>query len=271
MVNIDLSKVIPSRAHEFFVGFLPGLFFVFSVMLANPDLIARLAAKSAQSLTLGHYATFAIVLFLAFVIGNAFILVDMFIQYLLGYAYDFKLFLLLKLYKWPLRQITDRLAKWRRLQRVEAFNRFRMRIQVRAQVGFEPEWQKFWSCWIVLARRLLKVRYGIEHVPDDNAWSVLYLSLGMPTPKELRGYMTLIAAHAIGWAGLAATLMASSLWNKYYVGFSLFLILNGLLNDYYATKRRVDPCANGYLAIRAILREFPSIEKMPTGPVPPPQ
>jgi hypothetical protein len=101
MVNLDLSKVLPSRAYDhlgiFLSSFLPGLFFVFSLIIARPDLVSRLASNSAQSLSAGRLAVGAMGLFLAFVIGSGFILVDTMIQFLFGFLYQIKLFVYLRL------------------------------------------------------------------------------------------------------------------------------------------------------------------------------
>jgi hypothetical protein len=67
----------------------------------------------------------------------------------------------------------------------------------------------------------------------------------------------MIATHATGWSGIAALQIAPALRNKYYICFCLFLILNGLIHDFYVVVRRFNPIAGGYINIRAALREFP--------------
>jgi hypothetical protein len=259
MVNIDLSKVLPSRAHEYLVGLVPGLFFVLSLAIGNPDLIARLAANSARSLTLGPFVMLGATLFLAFVIGNGFILVVSLIQYLFGFLYQFKLLVYRLFCKWPLQQITRWLLTKPRWQR-PWLGHFNTRVVITAAVGFQ-DWRRFTRCWFVLARRLLRVRYGMEPRDlKDGDWEVLYRTLGTVKPEEIRGSSMMIACHATGWAGLVATQIAPFLRNKYYIGFDLFLIFNGLLHDYYVAKIRVDPRLNIGLAIRAVLRDFPKPE-----------
>ena len=74
--KLDLSKVVPDRAYELLAGFAPGLFFLFSILLANPDLVARAIGGAQQQFSIGRYATLAIGLFLAFIVGNAFMLMS---------------------------------------------------------------------------------------------------------------------------------------------------------------------------------------------------
>jgi hypothetical protein len=259
MVNIDLSKVLPSRAYDhfavFLASFLPGLFLIFSLILAKPDLVSALASKSEQSLAFGRYGAAAMDLFLAFVIGSGFLLVNTLIQYVFTYLYQVKVLLYLQLCKWPLKQITQWLLKKPRWQSATLSN-FHVRVATRAAIGFD-DWRKFQGCWFVLVRRLLKVRYGIESSElKDDEWSVLYSNLGSITPEDSRGSMMMIAIHACGWAGLVATRLAPALRNRYYVGFCLLLILNGLMHAYYVVQGRFDPRYAGSMAIRAVLREF---------------
>jgi hypothetical protein len=272
MVNIDLSKVLPSRAYDhfalFLASFLPGLFFVFSIAFAKPGLISVLAAESEQSLALGHYATALVGLFLAFIIGSGFILVDTLIQYLLSYAYRFKMFLYRQLCKWPLKQVTQWLLTKPRWQTV-SLGKFHGQVVTWGAIGFD-DWRRYQSCWFVLVRRLLRVRYGIEsrELKDDD-WEVLYSNLGSITPEDFRGSMMLIAMHASGWAGLLAARIAPVLQNRYYVGFSLFLIFNGLMHGYYVAMHRFDPRMSGDLTIRAVLRELNKLK--PADPLSPPE
>jgi hypothetical protein len=259
MVNIDLSKVLPSRAYDhfavFLASFLPGLFLIFSLVLAKPDLVMGLASKSEQTLAFGRYGTAAMGLFLAFVIGSGFLLINTLIQYVFTYLYQLKVFIYLQLCKWPIKQITQWLLKKPRWQSASLSN-FHVRVVTRAAIGFE-DWRKFQGCWFVLVRRLLKVRYGIESSElKDDEWSVLYSNLGSITPEDSRGSMMMIAIHACGWAGLVATRLAPVLRNRYYVGFCLLLILNGLMHAYYVVQGRFDPRYAGGLVIRAVLREF---------------
>lgn len=260
MVSIDLSKIVPGKAYAYLAAFLPGLFFVLSVVLANPGFVARLAADFGNSVNLGRYATLAAALFLAFIIGNGFLLVDTFIQYVFMYLYRFKVFLYRLACKWPLRQLTQWMIV-KRQWRMPWVGKMHQRAWTIAQVGFD-DWREHYHCWVVFARRLLELRYQLKVEDLNNEdFGVLWSTLGRITPEEFRGSLMLIATHATGWAGLAAMPFAPVLRNKYYAGFCLFLILNGMLHAYYVARRRFDPRIAGLLTVRAVMREFPKTEK----------
>ncbi|SRR6266849_2776327 len=256
MLNIDLTKVLPNRAYEHLASFLPGLFFVSSVLFANPGVARGFSTNSDPGLLLGRYGIIATIAFLAFVIGSGFILVDAFIQFVLFYVYRLKMSLYRLVCRWPLRQLTQWLLTKPRWRSPWLGNLHGL-VSTIGTVGFE-EFRAQQGCWHVLARRLLQVRYGIN-IQDfkDDEWEVLYSNLGTPTAEEWRGSMFLIACHATGWAGLTATRFAPVLRDRYYIGFCLFLILNGLLHAYYVVRRKFDPRIAGHLPIRGILREFP--------------
>jgi hypothetical protein len=261
MINIELSKVLPNRAHEFFAALLPGLFFVISVGLANPELALRVVKGAAAGFALGHYATLAVMMFLAFVVGEAFILVVALTQFLFGYAYRVKLFVYCWFCRWPLRPLFRWLVMKPRWQTSPTVSRWRMVIETRAQMGFQPEVNTLRESWLILARRLMQARCGIE--PDkinDTNWDAFYPFLSTPAVEDIRGLMSMIAVQATGWAGIVATRLAPLLRNKYYLGLCVFLILNGLLHEYYVAMRRVDPRVSCGIAIRALLKEFPRID-----------
>src|SRR6266849_2256119 len=97
-----ISSVIPSHSYVFLVALMPGLFFETSILLANPALICGLVARGEDGLRIGHYAMLGIALFLAFVIGNAFILFVTLIQKLLRYFYRLRGYIWEELCAWPM-------------------------------------------------------------------------------------------------------------------------------------------------------------------------
>jgi hypothetical protein len=121
-------------------------------------------------------------------------------------------------------------------------------------------WQSDYKCWYVLASKLLKVRYGVnpEELSGDE-WIPLYWNLGPVSYEDRYGYVMLIIFHAIGWAGLGASLIAPALRNSYYIGFCLFMILNGLIHDYYVVMRKNNPRVAPHINIRAVLKELREI------------
>jgi hypothetical protein len=269
MINLELSKILPSRPYIFVAAFLPGLFFEVSVALANPDIISRLLVNFERNFPPNIYILLFVGLFLAFAIGNGFLLLVTLITYVFGFVYRFLKSLRKQICRWPLRPLSG----W-------ALGRPRLRSRWMAYLnryffvtGYEhnPEWRKIIGCWGTIAEHLLKSRYGIDpqkFKPEDR--SVLYRVLGTATPEEGRGLLLMLATHATGWSGLAAIRIAPALRNKYYVWFCLFLILNGLIHDFYVVVRRLNPIAVGYIGIRAALREFPKppLAKPVDGPPP---
>jgi len=255
MVNLDLSKFLPEEPYNYLAPFLPGGFFEVSILLANPDLVSQTVAKPQQNFAIGHYMMLGIALFLAFAIGNGFILLVTLIQYFFAHLFRFCVFLWKHLCKWSLQPLSAWLLKKTsgKRQWIFRFNRYAM------ETGSEgsEEWKKPAVCWKIFAWQLLKMRYGIapEHINED-VWEVLYWTLGTPTREERRGSMMMIASHATGWSGLAAALIAPVLVNRYYLSFCAFMILNGLLHDYYVIVQRLDTRVAGYLNVRAVLREF---------------
>lgn len=267
MLSLDVSKVLPVRAYSYLAALIPGLFFESSILLANPELISKLAAKSQDGFALGHYTTLGISLFLAFVVGNGVMMLVGLIQLLLGYLYRLGSFLWKQLCSWVfLPLLTWLLGKptWRspwmiRLHRYAQGQRFPSGDDLKPILG----------CLHAFTRQLLKTRYGIKPEdlgPDD--WLVLYWALATPTREEMRGSVLMIATHATGWCGLAATRFAPALNNRYYLSFSLLMIVVGLVHDFYVAKRINHPVISRLLNLRGLLREF---RKIPNNEVPHPE
>lgn len=64
VLNIDVSKLVPTRFFDYVAPLFPGLFFEISVLLANPNLIRQFLANTAQVLGGSHYLPVAIGLFI---------------------------------------------------------------------------------------------------------------------------------------------------------------------------------------------------------------
>lgn len=74
MIHIDLSNSIPRRAFTYFLVFLPGFFFEASILFGNPALISKLVGILRQTLPPNRYIEMGPVVFVAFVVGTAFML-----------------------------------------------------------------------------------------------------------------------------------------------------------------------------------------------------
>jgi hypothetical protein len=81
VLSVDLSKALPPKPYLYFSAFLPGLFFEFSILLANPDLARQLVLRSQEGVLLGRYFILFVGLFFAFVIGYTFLLFTSLVQY----------------------------------------------------------------------------------------------------------------------------------------------------------------------------------------------
>jgi hypothetical protein len=266
MVNLELSKVLPTRPYALLAAFLPGLFFETSILLANPDLVYRLIANLQKSFPTNLYTlldtrlflalAIGISLFLAFVIGDGFMLLVTFIQYIFARVYRLLRFAWRHMCGWPLLPLLQWAIMhptWRR----PWLTRLSKRMSDTSQ-DFTAHQAAVQGCWGRIARQLLKSRYGInpnEFAEDE--WPVLFWTLATPKRWEVRGDLSMIASHACGWSGLAAILLAPALRNGYYFTFSLFLILSGLIHDFYLIQRNFDPTSAGYVNVRATLRAFP--------------
>jgi hypothetical protein len=268
-----LSNLIPPRAYTLLFPLLPGLFFETSLLLANPACVYALLARTQPLIGPSHAASLALVLFLAFVIGHAFVFLVFFLQTLLGYLYRLRTFvweelcavafpLLFKPPAPPPPGKPQRPVWWTRHRTLRRFHQHILAGHQRHFVG-RPEVRGAMRLWSRLARELLKTRYGIdayslEHALDQEEWNVLYSALGLLTLQETRGSVFMIAIEATGWCGLAATRFASSLENRYYIGFSIFLIIVGLFHDWNVIRNLNNPLFLGVLRVRALLREYPN-------------
>lgn len=68
-----LGKILPDNFHTYLAGFIPGLFFEISVLVADPERISRLVCAAESTSTFGNWGLLAIALVLAYIIGTWFI------------------------------------------------------------------------------------------------------------------------------------------------------------------------------------------------------
>jgi len=211
-----VEKLIPPRAYILLFAALPGLFFEISLLLANPDRMGDLVATAQDGFGLRHYELAGLALILAFMIGNAFMLLVGFVEWLL-----------IKLYRRTLKGV-DRVIPeddrkcWAAIARQV----------LKAKYGIDPK------------------------VLGQEEWNVLYESLVVPSQDDVRANILMVASEAMGWCGLGAMLFAEALRNRYYLIFSLALIAAGLFHGWHVARLKVHPHLYGLLRVRLLLREL---------------
>ena len=256
MIRVDISKAIPAAAYNYLAAFIPGLFFELSIILAKPELIRHLVEQLQMGFGPGYYTRIGIALILGFIIGNAFMLLVIFMQRLLGYVYRLKGFLRKELTGRLLLLIIRKLrakdgwiqSHW--LQRLD-------RYADDQNSQFSPQLMNIERCWHLLAGELLQRGYGIRADQSRRIdWGIWYAALTRPTWEDRRGYLLMVASHAAGWCGIAAAHYAPALRNSWYLGFSLFLIFSGVLHDWTVAKKKHNPVWQGMVRIGAALAEL---------------
>lgn len=111
--------------------------------------------------------------------------------------------------------------------------------------------------WGLIARKVLEKQYGIDpETLNQDDWNALYWTLGIPTQRDRRGLVFLIASEAVGWSGLAAMLFALGLRNRYFFVFSVVLILAGLFHDWWVAEGLRSGQYIGSLKISVLLRQL---------------
>jgi hypothetical protein len=259
MFSVDLSKAFPDKVFVYSAAFIPGLFFEISLLLANPEFVAKILVKPQIALTQNIYMELAIILFLAFVIGNAFMLLVMpVLQLLVQYIYRFSMFLqrgISRLLVIPFLNWFLKKPRWRNRQWLHGILR-RFNALAFPHPGKQAGVEK---CWREFARKLLKNQYGVN-IDDLRAeWNWLYGLIGTPSEVEIRGLVIMIALQATGLCGLVAIRLAPALRNGFYVAFCVFLFCVGLIHSVDVARRRIDPLYFFYARTRALLREYPKM------------
>jgi hypothetical protein len=279
VLHLDLSKAIPPKTYLYFSAFMPGLFFVCSVLIANPDLAYRLALRSHEGFGFGRYFNLFVGLFFAFVVGNALMLFTSLVRYAIGRIYKIGLFVweqgqvhillpvLTRLtHAWKVPSTTPANPsptpmprfvppKWVNALYIETFAKVR-RIQ---DASPTPTAAYVW--WDTFARQVLLKRY---YLPEDKLPAVSFKPLQdvltRPSAQESRGSALMNALQATGWAALVAARFAPDLLHKWYVSFAFFLIACGMIHDFEVARYLLDPDIGDTARLRALLREFPKIQ-----------
>jgi hypothetical protein len=264
--SLDISKLIPNRFYFYLAPLFPGLFFEVSVLLANPELTRGVVGRIETSPSSGHYLAVLIGLFLAFVLGFGALMFVTLLAWLQNYLRRFLAFswrhgasVVLRLFSW----LSKKRVSWQKHHSLVILNHY-----VASQVSpINQGYEQARHCWGALAPELLTRKYGLDALElgrlNDDDWQALYWTLAMPPREELTASIMILASHAAGWCGIAAIHFAPALADRWYVGFSLLLIVNGLIYNYYDSKRRGTPEGRAYMNLRALLRQFPQTGEKP--------
>jgi len=262
-VSKILSSVLPPRTYAYLSAFLPGLFFEISICLANPQFVQQLIAKSNQAANLGRYPKILIAVFLAFVLGNAFMLWVGVVQRILTLIFRITMFLWRRFCAWPLLPLLNRLVQrmvaahgwWsRRLPWIQ--NKIRRPVHD-AALNFDSASAGVRKLWAVLTRNVFKERYGIALTDlEQEEWDALYLASSTVPVNQFSDHLFMVASQALGWSGLAAIRFAPPLNNRNYLAFNLFLIAIGMFYQWRLVRSLNDEFMFGLQRVRALLREL---------------
>jgi len=262
-VSKILSSVLPPRTYAYLSAFLPGLFFEVSICLANPQFSQQLIARSNQAANLGRYPKILIAIFLAFVLGNAFMLWVGIVQRILALVFRISRFLWRRFCVWPLLPLVNRLVKrlsaahgwWNR--RLPWIHNKIFRPVHAAVYDFDFTSAGVRKLWAILTRIVFKEHYGIALADlEQEEWNALYLASSTVTVTQFSDHVIMVAFQALGWSGFAATRFAPSLNNRNYFAFNLFLIAIGMLYQWRLIRSLNDGFTFGLLRVRALLREL---------------
>jgi hypothetical protein len=259
MVHINLSNVLPPGAYDYLAAFLPGLFFVISVGLANPDFIGKIAANLSHY-PISPYVNLVIALFIAFIIGNGFMMGILLIQWAIGRFYEWGFFLRKRVYRRSLIPALARYGQKRTKNGMKLpwwFRNVSDHLHY-LSFGIDQEEVNVNRCLGLLTTNLLETKYAIKREDSNStrAWWIFYVTLPTPTREEVRGQTLMVATHATGWSGVVATQFASTLSNRYYLSFTALMIVTGLFHDYYLARSIYHPVIRSLSNVRGMLREF---------------
>ncbi len=258
-----LSTVLPPRTYAYASAFLPGFFFETSICLANPQFVQQLIARANQAANLGRYPKILIAVFLAYILGNAFMLWVGIVHRILGVLFRISRFLWRRFCAWPLLPLLNRLVKrlsaahgwWNR--RVPWIQNKIFRPVQDAVYDFASASAGVRKLWAILTRSVFKEHYGIALADlEQEEWDALYLASSSVPMTKFSDHLLMVVSQALGWSGLAAIRFAPSLVNRNYIAFDLFLIAVGMLYQWRVIRSLNDELLIGLLRVRALLREL---------------
>lgn len=257
-IKIDLSRPFHPAAWELLGAFMPGLFFESSLLLARPESVRGIVSRVG----LDRYVMLLIALFLAFVVGNAFLAWVRLIQIALWKVHVW-------IFMWR-PKLLDRLVMHSSGTQAQALRGLKpgelppppswyRRLLIGAQtwqVNLGEDQRHAQRAWGKVAAILLK-RYGIDDPGDD--WTPWTGAVGALRTEDLRGPFLVMSLHAVGWSGLAAIYVAPELKMLPYMGLCLFLVGFGLLNDNSIASRVTHPVDSWLIGVRRAIGELKKV------------
>lgn len=259
-VHLDITKVLHPRIFGYLAPLMPGLFFEISMLLSGSHGFRDLSS-SAQ---LGYYTALVVALIVAFIVGIGFMLLVRVIQFAMAVLYRLAIFIRKKVAERLQNLIGRLLSQPQQLPRENAekhlpqFKSWLARLRGRLQMFIPPEVIPIPEAWLDAAGKLLDECYGIKPHPSTK-WDVWYEVLGTPAPEYMRGHLTVVASEATGWCGLVAARLSPALRNRYYLGFSLLLVLYGLWADWLIASRVHNLTTNAFIRLHGVLRELKEV------------
>ena len=251
-----LSNVIPPEAYKYLLALVPGFVFGISIALSNPCLLRDIWRRGEAVFPINRYEAICVVVFAAYVIGNAFVLLVFFLRWLLGGVYRMGKYLYINACLSSLLELMQRLLVTPFWQRRRWLYEWRVKAaEVVSNQGKIPT--SHLRCWGRIARGLLKTRYRIDpDILDQDEWNVLYWALAPLGREELQDHLYMLISEATGWSCIAAIQFAPLLITKSYLTLAGILVLTGLLHDFMVVRSIHSSAYIGTMKIRALLREL---------------
>jgi hypothetical protein len=274
VINIDLNRALHPRLVDLLVSLVPGLFFEICLLLRNPQWAKQLAGVAGSD---HYYTAIFIALFLAFVIGAAFLMWVRLIERILGFFYRKASEHWPKVRAWRIKraqeQYTEMLQEFRQKSETGkqqdapkpppgSTSLTKLQKNEHRQYELAEFEYKLKVAWARVAKILL-ARYGVR-VAGGEYWQfnkqVWVPALGEARFEDWHGVPLVVCLQATGWSGLAATHFATSLFTPFFLAPCLFLVGFGMYHDYGLAKNLNDPVLAWILKLRRTLDELKSFD-----------
>jgi hypothetical protein len=255
MINLDLGKIFHPSVSELLCPFVPGLFFEICIFLANP----QYAQPILKAMGSDRYIQLFVVLFFAFIIGNALLLWVRLLQIQLSHIYLKCLDWKPKVLSWRIKREQAKLPPAQPGQPPRPTSKTWIKLQAARDRQHDREelLRDVPIAWGIAAKQLLK-RYGIEMDPLTTwQWGPWQGVLGEPLrPQDWRGSLLVMTMDATGWAGVIALFFARNLRTWSFALLCLFFIVYGLLHNWDLAARYANPISQWRLGLWRVVAEL---------------